>query len=179
MTVVRGVDMDGVVTYGIGLAVRQTPHIFTLSSPDRVVVDIPASFTTASKKVYFFNAPHFSNGTEPYVTPVSRPVLPLTPATGVMDRLFAGSLTGEQASGLGFLNSGATGFKNLSIADGVARVTLTGGCSSGGSTASIAGEIFPTLRQFSSVNWVKIYDPSGHTERPSGHSDSIPFCLEP
>jgi hypothetical protein len=29
------------------------------------------------------------------------------------------------------------------------------------------------------VHWVKIYDPSGHTERPYGHTDSIPQSLEP
>ena len=48
-----------------------------------------------------------------------------------------------------------------------------------GSTFSIANEIFPTLKQFPSVLWVKIYDPSGHTQRPYGHSDSIPESLEP
>jgi hypothetical protein len=61
----------------------------------------------------------------------------------------------------------------------VARVQLTGGCSSGGSTVTIAGEIMPTLRQLGTVDWVKIYDPAGHTEHPLGHQDSIPACLEP
>jgi len=37
----------------------------------------------------------------------------------------------------------------------------------------------PSLRQFATVDWVKIYDPDGHTETPTGHSDSIPTCLEP
>ncbi len=37
----------------------------------------------------------------------------------------------------------------------------------------------PTLKQFPSVHWVKIYDQSGRTERPAGHSDSIPLSLEP
>jgi hypothetical protein len=37
----------------------------------------------------------------------------------------------------------------------------------------------PTLKQFPSVRWVKIYDQNGRTERPFGHSDSIPFSLEP
>ena len=40
-------------------------------------------------------------------------------------------------------------------------------------------EIMPTLKQFPSVHWVKVYDQNGHTERPSGHSDSIPLSLEP
>ena len=63
--------------------------------------------------------------------------------------------------------------------DGVARVWLTGRLSSGGSTFTVASEIMPTLKQFPSVRWVKIYDRNGRTERPFGHSDSIPFSLEP
>jgi hypothetical protein len=68
---------------------------------------------------------------------------------------------------------------NLSLTGGVARIRLTFGCSSGGSTVSIAGEIMPTLKQFSSVQGVKIYDPTGNTEVPNGPTDSIPECLEP
>ena len=29
------------------------------------------------------------------------------------------------------------------------------------------------------AHWVKVYDQFGHTERPAGHSDSIPVSLEP
>ena len=68
----------------------------------------------------------------------------------------------------------ATGFTGLSIADRVARVRLTGGCSSAGPRSPWPGEIMPTLRQFPSVDWVKIYDPAGRTEHPTGHTDSIP-----
>ena len=96
-----------------------------------------------------------------------------------MQRLFAGPTQAELARGLKFVSSGATGFKILSIRDGVARVQLLGKISSGGSTFTIASEIMPTLKQFRSVRWVKIYDRFGHTERPFGHSDSIPFSLEP
>ena len=85
----------------------------------------------------------------------------------------------ELARGLKFVSSGATGFKILSIRGGVARVQLPGKVSSGGSTFTIASEIMPTLKQFRSIRWVKIYDARGHTERPSGHSDSIPYSLEP
>jgi hypothetical protein len=91
-----------------------------------------------------------------------------------MQRLFAGPAQAEQARGPRFFGSGATGFKILSIRDGVARVQLTGKLSSGGSTFTIANEIMPTLMQFRSVHWVKIYDQKGHTERPFGPSDSIP-----
>jgi hypothetical protein len=179
MSVVRSGDFEAVLSHGIGLAQGSSFHMFTLTGPSRVVIDISTPFRTVLKGVYFFNEPRFAVGKEPFVTSVLRPVLPGTPATGVMDRLFAGPTASEYASGLRLLQSKATGFAGLSIGGGVARVRLTGGCSSGGSTASIANEIFPTLKQFTTVGFVKIYDPAGHTETPSGRSDSIPFCLEP
>ena len=112
-------------------------------------------------------------------TAVNAPVLPATPATGVMDRIFAGPVPREDARGLRLLRSEATGFTRLGVRAGVARVQLVGGCISGGSTVTIAGEIMPSLRQFSTVDFVKIYDPAGRTENPTGQVDSIPACLEP
>ena len=179
MSVVRSGDFEAVLSHGIGLAKRSPFHLFTLTRPSRVVIDIGTSFPTVLKRVHFFNELRFAVGKEPFVTSVLRPVLPGTPATGVMDRLFAGPTPAEYASGLRLLRSKATGFDRLSIAGQVARVRLVGGCSSGGSTASIANEISPTLNQFNTVDFVKIYDPAGHTEAPNGPSDSIPFCLEP
>jgi hypothetical protein len=179
MTTVRAGDFESVLSYGIGLAKRTTFHVHTLTRPSRVVIDIDTTFQTVLKKVYFENLPRFTMGTQPYVTAVRRPVLPGVPATGVMDRLFAGPTQAEYASGLRLAPSRATGFTGLSITGQVARVRLTGGCSSGGSTFTIADEIDPTLKQFATVDAVKIYDPASHTERPGGRSDSIPFCLEP
>jgi hypothetical protein len=77
------------------------------------------------------------------------------------------------------VSSKATGFTDLSISGGIARVRLTGGCAGNGSTFTVADEIMPTLRQFSTVDYVKIYGPAGYTEAPTGNSDSIPPCLEP
>jgi hypothetical protein len=179
MTTVRSGDFEGVVTYGIGLAKQTRFSVFTLRDPARVVVDIRAAFRTVPRKVWFLDEKRFSDATEPYFVSRWREVRPMTPATGVMDRLFAGPLPREQRHHLRLLRSHAKGYRILSIEDQVARVQLTGGCSSGGSTVTIAGEIMPTLRQFDSVSWVKIYGPGGHTENPTGHSDSIPFCLEP
>jgi len=48
-----------------------------------------------------------------------------------------------------------------------------------GSTVPVTGEIMPTPRQSASVDWVKIFDPTGNTENPTGQPDSIPVCLEP
>ena len=179
MTVVRSGDFEAVVSHGIGLAKRTSFHVSTLTHPSRVVIDIRTPFRTVLKKVYFENPARFAANTPPFVTNVLRPVPVGTPATGVMDRLFAGPTPSELAAGLRLQRSKATGFTGLSIHAPVARVTFTGGCSSSGSTFSIADEIYPTLKQFATVDFVKIYDPAGHTETPTGHSDSIPFCLEP
>ncbi len=179
LTVMRAGDFEGVLSYGIGLAKRQTFHVFTLTHPSRVVIDIHTAFRTVYKRVYFFNEPRFVAGREPFVTGVLVHVPASTPATGLMDRLFAGPTPAQSSTGLRLLASRATGYTGLSISGHVARVRLTGGCSSGGSTATIAQEITPTLKQLPGVHFVKIYDPSGHTERPTGLSDSIPTCLEP
>lgn len=179
ITVVRSGDFESVLSYGIGLAKRTSFHVFTLGHPSRVVIDIATPFRTVVNRVYFENLPNFSVGHHPYVTGVLRPVLATAPATAVMDRLFAGPTDGESRAGLGAVLSKATGFTGLSIQDQVARIRLTGGCSSGGSTFTIADEIYPTVKQFATVDFVKIYDPSGHTETPNGHRDSIPTCLEP
>jgi sporulation and spore germination protein len=178
-SVVRAGDFESVLSYGIGLSKRASVHVFTLSRPSRVVIDIGASFRTVLRRVYFFNQRRFAANQPPFVTGVFRRVLPASPATGLMDRLFAGPTASESATGLRLLQSRATGFAGLSITGGGARVRLTGGCSSGGSTVSIADEIFPTLKQLPGVTFVRIYDPSGHTEHPTSRSDSIPFCLEP
>ena len=179
MTAVRSGDFEAVTTYGIGLAKKTPFHVSTLQSPSRVVIDIRAAFPTVDRKVFFFNRDNFVDNVDPFFSSVLRPVRPSSPATGVMDRLFAGPLASEKADGLRLLRSHARGFADLVIADGVARVRLTGGCNSDGSTVSVAGEIMPTLRQFANVDQVKIFDPSGSTESPTGHTDSIPACLEP
>ncbi|MGQ5417267.1 AMIN-like domain-containing (lipo)protein [Nocardioides sp. MAHUQ-72] len=179
MTAVRSGDFEAVTTYGLGLA-KQTPfRVRTLHQPDRVVVDVRAGFRTVPRKVWFLDEDNFVANQRPFFVPRSRPVLPGTPARGVLDRLFAGPLPVERAHGLRLLRSGATGLTGPGITDGVARTRMLGGCTSGGSTVTLAGEVMPTLRQFASVDWVKIYDDNGDTETPTGHSDSIPECLEP
>ncbi|MFC3890815.1 hypothetical protein ACFOWZ_04965 [Lentzea rhizosphaerae] len=177
--VVNSGDFEGVLTFGIGLAQRTGVTVFTLTNPSRVVVDIATPFRTVPVNVHFLDLYRFEQGVEPYTRAVSRQVIPPATARGALQRLFAGPTQEEIAQRLRFVNSDAIGFTDLSIVDGVARVRLTGGCSSHGSTFTVAGEIFPTLKQFSSVRWVKIYDPQGRTEQPTGQSDSIPECLEP
>lgn len=179
MTLVRSGDFEAVTTYGIGLMSRQPVHLFALTSPPRVVVDIAAAYPTVMKRVWMFNQSRYLANTEPFFTPVYRPVLAGLPATTLMHRLYAGPTAAEQAHGLRLLLSGTTGFAYLTVANGVAKVRLLGPCSSGGSTVTIAGQIHPTLQQLPGVRAVKIYDRFGHTGTPGGVVDSIPACLEP
>ena len=72
-----------------------------------------------------------------------------------------------------------TGYSRLELANGIARVYLTGQCDGKGSTFTIAQPIRDSLKQFSSIQFVKIYDQNGNTEQPDGNTDSIPACLEP
>jgi hypothetical protein len=177
--VVNSGDFEGVLTFGIGLAQRTGVSVFTLTGPSRIVVDIATPARTVPANVHFLDLDRFESGVPPYTRAVTRPVIPPATARGALQRLFAGPTQDELAQRLRFVDSDATGFADLSIVDGIARVRLTGGCSSHGSTFSVADEIIPTLRQFGSVRWVKIYDPQGNTERPTGQTDSIPECLEP
>jgi hypothetical protein len=177
--VVNSGDFESVLSFGVGLAQKAPFHMYAQPRLGRVVLDVKAPYWTVPVRDYFLSTHRFATGKAPYTEAVYRPVTWPATASGAMQRLFAGPTQAELARGLRFVTSGATGFKILSIRDGVARVQLTGKVSSGGSTFTIASEIMPTLKQFPSVHWVKIYDASGRTERPFGHSDSIPFSLEP
>jgi hypothetical protein len=179
MKVARAGDFEAVVAYGIAVAQRQAFRVTRLHSPDRLVVDIDHHFNVVARRVWFMNLPRFQAGRQPDVTPVTRWVPASAPATGVMDRLFAGPSAPESARGLRLVASEATGFANLSISNGIARLRLTGGCASRGSAFTIANEIDPTLRQFPGVVSVKISDPSGATANPNSTSPSLPGCLEP
>ena len=130
--------------------------------------------------VYFLDENRFATGTEPYEAAVERQIHPdsFLPRMA-LEAYFDGPTEEEAAQGLAQVLSGCTGFSKFEIEDGIARVKLSGPCSSEGSTFTIAGPIFKTLKQFDEINYVKIYDAAGMTEQPTGPSDSIPFVLEP
>jgi hypothetical protein len=130
-------------------------------------------------QVFFLDEEAFNIGRLPYVRPVDRTVEPDAPEAAALDALFDGPTTDEQTGGLRFVASEATGIAEFSILERTAQVHLAGGCSSGGSTFTVANEIVPTLLQFTSIDAVKIYDPEGETGNPDTPGDSIPFCLEP
>ncbi|GIH68513.1 GerMN domain-containing protein [Sphaerimonospora thailandensis] len=177
--VVNAGDFEGVLSFGVGLS-RRTPYrMYTLTHPNRVVIDIKTPFRTVPVKTFLHNSRAYAAGREPYTVAVRRPVIPPATARGALQRLFAGPTRAEYARGLRFVNSKATGFSSLTVRDGVARVRLTGKITSGGSTYTIADQITPTLKQFPGIRWVKIYDRFGRTQHPTGRSDSIPSSLEP
>jgi CTP:molybdopterin cytidylyltransferase MocA len=171
-------DFEGVVTYGIGLAARSDFRVFSLTRPDRLVVDLafpnrhPFDCRSGAVKAYFATP-------DATTAAVTRRVPTPAVGRGALTALFAGPTDFDTPAGLIFVNSDASGFTGLSIRNGIARVRLTGGCASGGSTFTIANEIMPTLKQFPTVDFVKIFDPQGPTEQPTGRVDSIPTCLEP
>ena len=177
--VVRSGDFEALLSFGIGLAKQTQFSVFTLTNPSRVVIDIKATFTTVPTQIFFVDSHAFAIGQGPYVRAVLRQVIPPNVGARSLNWLFAGPTPDERAGGLTFVNSDATGFTNLTISNGIARVRLVGGANSHGSTLTIAKEIFPLLKQFPTVRWVKIYDQNGQTETPTGQSDSIPTWLEP
>jgi len=179
ITSVMAGDFEGYVTAGLGVQKRTSYTVAKLQNPDRVVIDVRAGFPTSTRKVWLVDKHAVRTGHGPIFVPRQRPIRNDAPATAALNSLFAGPLPQERASGLRLVTSRAWGFTDLNIAGGVARLRLTHGCNSSGSTITVAGEIMPTLKQFPTVDWVKIYGPGGHTEDPTGPSDSIPVCLEP
>lgn len=180
----------GSLVAGCGGAAGPTPTTpapsATASASATPAVPSPAATTpqarppaTSTVNVWFLDREHAQTGEEPLFRPVRRQVQLPALAARALDALFTGPTAAERADRLELITSGATGYSRLHIQDGIAYVTLEGGCSSGGSTMTVAGEIMPTLRQFASVSYVKIYAPDGSTEHPSGATDSIPACLEP
>ena len=135
---------------------------------------------TVPLTVYFTNTDRYAVGTEPYEDAVTRNVpAPASLPEAVLTQLFLGPTAAERANGLEVVLSGTTGFSQLTIQDGVARVYLTGACNSGGATYTIGNLITANLKQFPEIRWIKIYDENGQTETPDGQSSSIPLCLEP
>ena len=179
ITAVDAGDFEGTVTFGLGVQKRTSYTVTKLQNPDRVVVDVRAGFPTTNRKIWLVDTDAVETGNGPYFVPRQRPIRNDAPAAAALHALFAGPTPQERADGLRLVTSHAWGFADLRIADRIARLRLTRGCNSNGSTITVAGEIMPTLRQFPTVDWVKIYGPGGSTEQPQGQVDSIPTCLEP
>jgi hypothetical protein len=174
--VVTVADHRHTISFQVGLARGEQYRVVSLAH-DRVAIDVRTPYRIVPVSEFFID----SNSPPGVAQTISagRTVSRHTQVSDALQRLFAGPTPAELASGVRFVSSGATGFGQLSIRNGVARVHLKGGCVTGGSPVTIAAEIVPTLKQFPSVQWVKIYGPSGNTAQPDGHTDSIPACLQP
>ena len=172
-------DFEGTVTFGLGVQKRTSYTVRSCTAPTASWSTSRAGFPTTTRKVWLVDRDAVATGT-PRTSSRSaagprRRARPPRRCT----RCSPGRPRPERAAGLRLVRSRAWGFDDLQIASGIARVRLTRGCGSGGSTITVAGEIVPTLRQFPTVDWVKIYAPGGSTEQPRGQVDSIPACLEP
>jgi hypothetical protein len=130
--------------------------------------------------VYFTDSNRYAIGTPPFEAGVTRQVdsgvdLP----RAVLVEFFRGPTEAERTQGLDLITSGFTGFSQLVIEDGIARVYLSGPCRSNGATYTIAQPLIANLSQFETIQAIKIYDAEGTTGDPDGPGNSIPFCLEP
>lgn len=175
-------DYEATVSVGVGLMQRtRILKVIALSRPYRLVLHVSTAFRKSAVQVFFVDEQALIDGKQSYVVPVERKVPAGRRAEGALQRLYAGPTAAELARGLRFLASGSRGFRDLRVNDrGVARVTLKGPCDSGGAAqGTVADQLQPTLRSRPAIDWIKIYDRHGDTERPWGKSDSIPACLEP
>jgi hypothetical protein len=92
--------------------------MYTRASAGQVVIDVRTPYRTVPVRDYFLNTHRFAIGRSPLTETVYRPAIPPTTAFGALQRLVAGPTQAEQARGLKFVGSGATGFKILSMAFG-------------------------------------------------------------
>jgi hypothetical protein len=182
--VVNAGDFEAVVSFGVGL-MRQTRILRTtqLRDPARFVIDVAAGFPTVPATVAFVEAGDVTPaglGPSEALALTTRSVPVADQASGALLRLWAGPTEDEAAGGLRFESSRTKGFRDLRVsARGVASLTLAGGCRGGGKAITVADQIMATLKPFPGIDWVKVYDRSGQTQRPFGRSDSIPDCLAP
>ena len=129
-------------------------------------------------KLYFASRSRYNANLPPIERAGARYVRSNAKYTSVLDAYFKGPGATELYSygWIGIYN-GFTGYSQFELRDGVARVYLKGVCTSEGRDFNIADLINLNLKQFSEVQFVKIYDESGSTQSPDGSTDSEPSCL--
>lgn len=130
-------------------------------------------------KVYFADRTKFEAGADDVLTAVERDVGEKANYRNTLKALFKGPRALEREQGLQLLNSGADGFNEFALDDGVATLKLRGGCDGGGGDVTVFDLIAATLKEFDDIHTVKLLDPEGNTENPDGPGDSRPACLLP
>jgi hypothetical protein len=131
--------------------------------------------------VYFVNTVRLKAGTPPYEVAGYRWASSSTDFPhAVLTEYFKGpGYTERYSYRWTAVTSGFTGVERLDIAEGIARVYLRGACAPGDTGYTIAQPLMTNLKQFTQVQYVKIYDEAGNTQHPDGATDSIPNCLDP
>ncbi|MBX7160293.1 MAG: hypothetical protein K1X95_08385 [Acidimicrobiia bacterium] len=154
------------------------PRVTLVSAaPNAPAVDWVEGTQTTSIKVFFAYEPNVEQRRPPFTRPAAREVHSDEAGVLALQALFDGPRRDEEAKGLRFESSGATGVSDLRVVNGVASLKLVGGCDAHGSPVTVGEEITNTLKQFKVVKAVKIYGPDGTTTDPSGTGDSLPACL--
>ena len=132
-------------------------------------------------KVFFVDKYRFDNNIQPFVVNGVRWVL-TSPFMGadVLNQFFKGPGSTEYYSyGWRAIYNGFTGYTKVEFSGDTARIYLTGTCAPQRKDYTIANLLILNLKQFPTVQFVKIFDENGTTEFPDGAVDSIPLCLKP
>jgi hypothetical protein len=128
--------------------------------------------------LYFANRYRYAAGTPPFEATGTRYLRSsFDQASAILDEYFKGPGAIERLWGYISLYNGFDGYSNVEVADGVARVYLTGACQYEGRDFTIADLLAENLRQLPDVQVVKVYDQAGTTVDPDGPNDSRPVCL--
>jgi hypothetical protein len=130
--------------------------------------------------VYFTDNKRLIAGQLPYEVSVQRFALSSKDrVAAVLDEFFKGPSDVERNKGFAQVLNGFTGYNRLVFANGGVYVYLTGNCQSNGTLYTIARPLMANLKQFTEIQFVKIYDQLGHTRAPAARVDSVPACLDP
>ena len=130
--------------------------------------------------VYFVNKYRLNNNLPPFEVAGDR-WAPTNNIVGtVLDEYFKGpGATEKYQYGWIAIYDGFTGYSDIEVADGTARLYLTGACNPASLDYTVADILTHNLKQFPVIRYVKIYDENGVTKDPVGTGDSIPPCLGP
>jgi hypothetical protein len=174
----------------------RTPTLTRTSTPTRTPSRTPTASNTPRPtntlrptatpqwtlvKVYFVNQYRFENNLQPFAVNGVRWVT-TSPFMGapVLNEFFKGPGNTEYFTyGWRAIYNGFTGYSKVELSGDTARVYLTGVCAPERTDFTIADLLILNLKQFSNVQFVKIFDENGATEFPDGAVDSIPACLKP
>jgi hypothetical protein len=131
-------------------------------------------------KVYFVDGARFNQKNPPYLANGERYVRSsIDPYKAILDEYFKGpGATEKYTYGYFAVYDGFKTYRKLEVANGIARVYLLGSCKPEYVDLNIATLITANLKQFSTVQYVKVYDENDETTSPRGNVDSAPACLK-